>query len=214
VRSAYIAEVVTLAAITLTGCGNSAEPVSSSATAALELHEIVSTTSGVSGMAFSVDITSGTTAIFSTTGVLAVPELHGYRSDSAGLDGAGLEPLADVWLESGQHYESIDETTVKPTHGGLASFLSINDPRDPASLLEVLDHWLGSADPQHPTQETIDGIVTTHFTLDRTDRTPLEIWVDSGQRLVRVVEVGDQLRPLTSTYFFEYPASVAVPVRP
>ncbi len=200
--------------VALTGCADSTDSDASPEQATVDIAEVVDATSRASSITFSVDMASESTVVLSTSGDLDLAKMYGFRSDSAGIDGRGLDPIAEVWFESGNQFQSIEGAPAEPVNGGLASFLGTNGPQDLTSLRDVIAHWLGSGKPERPTREDLDGVVTTRFTLDRTGRTPLEVWVDSAHRLVQVAEVGDQIRPLTSTHVLEYPDAVTIPARP
>lgn len=199
-----------LVAMLAVGCGGSDDAAPPTGPAP-RVSEIVEATSEITALQFQFDVESGGVVVLSSSGVLDVVAMVGYRTDEVGLDGNGLEPAARVWLEAGQLSESQDDGPITPINGGLSNFLGVNDRGSSESLGGVLEAWLGSSTTTFAGDDSIDGVPVRHLLVDRQDEEPIELWVGSDARLIKVVEIGTQLQPTTTTHRFEYPDDVVVP---
>jgi hypothetical protein len=176
--------------------------------------EIVEASSAAKALQFDFDIESGGTVVLSSSGVLDAVGTIGYRTDEVGFEGTGLEPAAQVWLEAGELLESQNDEPITSINGGLSNFLGVNDPGASESLGGVLTAWLGASTTTFVTNDSIDGVPVRQLLVTRQDDEPIEIWVDSNDRLVKVIDVGTQLQPITTTHEFKYPDKVSIPPRP
>jgi hypothetical protein len=202
-----------LVATLIVGCGGSDDATPPLGTAP-QMSKIVEATSDVTALQFEVEFDSGGAVVLSSTGVLDVVAMVGYQTDEAGLEGNGLEPVARVWLEGGELFESQDDGPTKPINGGLSNFLGVNDPGASQSVDGVLMAWLDSSTTTLVGDDTIDGVAVRHLLVERQDEEPIELWIDADDRLVKVVEIGTQLRTITTTHRFTYPDDVTIPPRP
>ena len=200
-------------AMLVAGCGGSDDAAQPTGPAPL-VTEIVEASSAANAVQFDFDIESGGTVVLSSSGVLDAVGMIGYRTDEVGLEGTGLEPAAQVWLEAGELLESQNDEPITSINGGLSNFLGVNDPGASESLGGVLTAWLGASTTTFVTNDSIDGVPVRQLLVTRQDDEPIEIWVDFNDRLVKVVDVGTQLQPVTTTHEFKYPDEVSIPPRP
>ena len=66
--------------------------------------------------------------MLSSSGVLDAVGMIGYRTDEVGLEGTGLQPAAQVWLEAGELLESQNDEPITSINGGLSNFLGVKQP--------------------------------------------------------------------------------------
>ena len=200
-------------AMLVAGCGGSDDAAQPAGPAPL-VTEIVEASAAANAVQFDFDIESGGTVVLSSSGVLDAVGMIGYRTDEVGLEGTGLEPAAQVWLEAGELLESQNDEPITSINGGLSNFLGVNDPGASESLGGVLTAWLGASTTTFVTNDSIDGVPVRQLLVTRQDDESIEVWVDSNERLVKVVDVGTQLQPITTTHEFKYPDEVSIPPRP
>ena len=202
-----------LVALLVAGCGGSDDETQPTGPAPLVI-EIIEASSAVKAVQFDFDVESGGVVVLSSSGVLDAVGMIGYRTDEAGFEGTGLEPAAQVWLEAGELLESQNDEPITSINGGLSNFLGVNDPGASESLGGVLTAWLGASTTTFVTNDSIDGVPVRQLLVTRQDDESIEVWVDSNERLVKVVDVGTQLQPITTTHEFKYPDEVSIPPRP
>ena len=200
-------------AMLVAGCGGFDDAAQPAGPAPL-VTEIVEASAAANAVQFDFDIESGGTVVLSSSGVLDAVGMIGYRTDEVGLEGTGLEPAAQVWLEAGELLETQNDEPITSINGGLSNFLGVNDPGASESLGGLLTAWLGASTTTFVANDSIDGVPVRQLLVTRQDDEPIEIWVDFNDRLVKVVDVGTQLQPVTTTHEFKYPGEVSIPPRP